>query len=95
NSFVGTSTGIIKFENTNDFIIYPIPSSGNITVKLEKLSGWVQLNIIDVTSKIVYSENIPATNLVQINLSSLSGGIYFAELKSKIGISRKMFSIKK
>lgn len=95
NAFVGTYTGIVNFENSNDFIIYPNPSCGNITLKIEKLSRWEQLNIIDVTGKVVYSENIPATDIVPLNLSTLSCGIYFAELKSKTVRYCKMFSIKK
>ena len=62
----------------NNITLYPNPSNGFITVNSELD---VDVAIIDITGKIVFSKN-QVKNNETLNLSSLQSGVYFAKISS-------------
>jgi hypothetical protein len=62
---------------------YPNPFSSVVFVKLnEKVTGNLELKIVDLAGKPVYTERIPAEEINQINLSSLYRGIYILTIRN-------------
>ena len=61
--------------------VYPNPSNGFITLNItdENKIGNVQVEVYDITGKVVYNNNFSGANTVQeqIDLSSLNNGMYF------------------
>ena len=68
--------------------VYPNPTNGVITIEYALLSDeQVQLNIVDITGKVVLSNNIgnrySGTHSEMLDCSNLSQGLYFVNLKTK------------
>ena len=77
---------IATFSSENSISIFPNPTSGIVSVQLNSASGVkIQLDVFDVLGEKVYSsfENSPLNNSpMTIDLSSLSDGIYFVQVKT-------------
>jgi hypothetical protein len=76
--------------------VYPNPSNGVFEVRVNstsRVNG--TLNVVDVTGKTIFTQNLDATGLynTQINLSSLPKGIYTLQLKTAEGFASKNVSI--
>jgi hypothetical protein len=68
-----------KYINT-----YPNPFSSVVYVKLNgKVTGNLELKIMDLAGRSVYTERIPAKEINTINLSSLYRGIYILTIRNK------------
>jgi hypothetical protein len=72
------------FENTNSdlaFEVYPNPAKGivNIAFNAKNIGGKVQVQILDITGKIVLENNFTAGKMInkKLNVSNLSSGMYF------------------
>ena len=61
----------------NDIFVYPNPVVSSATIKNAKNST---INIYDINSKVVFKQTF-SNDQENIDLSSLSSGIYFAEIK--------------
>jgi PKD repeat protein len=74
--------------------LYPNPSNGNFTLKIEQSSGdKLHVQIMNSTGAIVYSENLGSGNsyLRNISLEHLAKGIYFLRLQN----TRQIIQVKK
>ncbi|MEO5675128.1 MAG: T9SS type A sorting domain-containing protein [Chitinophagales bacterium] len=69
----------------NNLKIYPNPASKSVTIETG-MSGSFHLQITNVYSNQLMNSNIDGS-LAQINISILSSGIYFVEVKDAKGIS--------
>lgn len=80
-SSVITSLGD-DFIPNNSITIYPNPVSNNqTTILLDKLYENAHLQLIDITGKIVKTENVIATSKnMTLNLDGLNKGIYFVQI---------------
>jgi len=80
-SSVITSLGD-DFIPNNPITIFPNPTSNNqTTILLDKMYEKAQLQVIDITGKIVKMENISsALKNVTLNLDGLNKGIYFVQI---------------
>lgn len=80
-SSVITSLGD-DFTPNNPITIYPNPVSNNqTTILLDKLYENAQLQVIDITGKIVKAENVAVTSKnITLNLDGLNKGIYFVQI---------------
>ena len=75
--FVATlGNEIFAFEN---FTFYPNPTKNNLTITNKTIIDWVQIS--SVLGQTVFSKNINSLES-EIDLSSLSNGIYFVKVKS-------------
>jgi hypothetical protein len=97
-SVINTPTAI---ENNSslfeDFKVYPNPTDGlfNISGNVSNASDFI-VSIYDNTGKLIQTENIPNTNIINhnMNISILSTGAYFVTITNKEG-SRSWTIIKK
>ncbi|MEO5673069.1 MAG: FG-GAP-like repeat-containing protein [Chitinophagales bacterium] len=79
-------TGITGADQINSFSIFPNPSQGLLTIKSEAfLSSKIQMNVLDVTGKILFSKTEDGMNAgaeTRLDLSGFSKGIYFLNIES-------------
>ena len=79
-NFVGLTEATLN----QDVKIYPNPSIDVINVDLNSLANQkVEISILDMAGKVVYTSNSAAGNLVKIDISSFGKGIYQVILKSE------------
>lgn len=75
--------GLKPLAETNAFAVYPNPSNGVITVKLDKIHAGSVIKITDIMGKEVYSTNIKNTSLnheLTIDISSFAKGVYLMNI---------------
>lgn len=79
---VDPCTGINSITgSSNKVSVYPNPNNGMFTVELNNsLSKTIE--VIDVTGRIVLS-NTTSNNVVDVNISALSNGVYYVKVKSE------------
>jgi hypothetical protein len=79
-----------------EFNIYPNPSSNELKIENGKLKI-EQLKIYNLLGKEIFSKRLTANSQQQllIDVSSLSPGMYVAEIKSADKSSRKIFSVQR
>ena len=71
-----------NFEKETDFKIYPNPNNGNFTIEFNDNSS-KNIQIIDITGKIVYSLNEISTSNLQLNIQELNSGVFIIKITSK------------
>jgi Secretion system C-terminal sorting domain/FG-GAP repeat len=67
--------------------IYPNPTTGKITIECE---GMQRVEVLDITGKLIYeiaSSLSPRNDVVEIDLSGFSKGIYFVKVSSQDGVA--------
>jgi hypothetical protein len=78
----------INYNNPN-VILFPNPTSGNVTLKLldEVLGGVVTINVSDLSGRTVLSqtESVFGTNLIQLRTNQLQSGIYLVNIQGTDG----------
>ncbi|HEU0137445.1 MAG TPA: T9SS-dependent M36 family metallopeptidase [Flavobacterium sp.] len=76
-----TSLAVNNF-NIEDMIrVYPNPSNGMVTVRINQFSGKVNLQVVDINGRIVYKALNSDFNIEQtLNLSHLQSGMYILKL---------------
>jgi len=87
--FKSSSTGIGDLNNKQEYLnLYPNPTSGTFTLSYNYQTPILnsQLKIYDVLGQQVYTQAIINPNQTTINVSQLSNGIYFWEMKTNHGI---------
>jgi len=82
--------------SVSDFKIFPNPSSGQVKISLNQNIGEeLNVEIIDLNGRILKSFSLEKTsNQVNLNLSDLSSGVYFVNLKSQTARAVKKLIIK-
>ena len=76
-----TSLGIDYFKNADMIRIFPNPSNGEITIRINQFSGKVNLQVIDLNGRVVYSlYNTDFSIEKNINLSQLQKGMYVIKI---------------
>ncbi|MEP6795447.1 MAG: T9SS type A sorting domain-containing protein [Saprospiraceae bacterium] len=78
----------------NDFSVFPNPSNGNFTLKLDsKLKGSANLKVYDLSGKIYLNEKINLVSLQNINTNKLGSGLYMLVLKTNENMYTTKFVI--
>ena len=74
------SVRINESSNTTSFLMFPNPSSGNFNIELGRrvLRGTVE--IINILGENIFSKNILNEDRMDINLNTISSGIYFVKV---------------
>ena len=62
----------------NVFTVYPNPTTSNFTIQSDKVIS--QIQILDISGKIVFSESNIDENMVQIDASKFESGVYFIQV---------------
>lgn len=89
------NTGINDFSIENEFNLYPNPTSNQITIEFELITAKntsIEIkNILGQTIKTISNSFTTGKNKIEIDVSELSGGLYFVQLQSGTSIiSKKM-----
>lgn len=81
----------MKIDNSS-LALYPNPFNNFVNIDLTKLQDKnVQVNISDITGKALYSEKINSGNIISLDLSIYTNGIYFINLIGEnISINKKI-----
>jgi len=82
--------GMKKIEANSGFKIYPNPASNILTVELDKFETGT-LEIIDLTGRILKKIPVLNANLMQVDVTDFSKGIYFIRVQLSNGTSVKPF----
>ncbi|WP_179347754.1 T9SS type A sorting domain-containing protein [Winogradskyella pacifica] len=82
------STNPVEEETEFAFDVYPNPASGIVNVKISGSLIVSDINIFDVTGKLVQyikitNENLNPSTTTQVDISSLQAGVYFIKLNNK------------
>jgi hypothetical protein len=66
-------------------LVYPSPTSGNLTVHFSALNNDSQLLIIDVRGRLVRKIAVPKnTESLPLDISSLAAGEYFLQIENSV-----------
>ena len=95
-----TTVNFVGFENNinNQIQIFPNPSFENITISSNfKINSLTDINIFNLTGKLILRKNVEMKNgfSENINISSLSTGVYLIEIKNSIFQNQMFHFIKK
>ncbi len=78
--------GVFEYEGLSRFDIYPNPTEGKVVFDIElDETGTIELQILNVLGKVIYSESISQVSKIryEADLSKLTNGVYFIQLKSE------------
>ena len=86
--------------NESNLVLYPNPASQNANLEFELMNeSEVRINVVDVTGKQVYSENMNTLNSgnhkIKVNTSNFKEGIYFVTLNTEGTKTTKKLVVKK
>lgn len=87
-----------KIDNS-DVVLYPNPATDNLSIIINsKASNNGQVNILDITGKVLSSQDINlenGKNVINQNTNDLSSGIYFVQVKcNESFVTKKLVVIK-
>ncbi|EKT4547986.1 T9SS-dependent M36 family metallopeptidase [Flavobacterium psychrophilum] len=75
------TSGLNYFENKDMIKIYPNPSNGLVNIKINQFTGKVNLQVIDLNGRVVYSLKNTDFNVEKtINLNNLQSGMYIIKI---------------
>jgi hypothetical protein len=80
---------------SNLFSVSPNPSSGLFTVQLEELSNDAQITILDMTGRVILTENVVYGISSLLDLSKSANGTYIVRLTSNLGTETKTIVVNK
>jgi hypothetical protein len=83
------SAGVLTVKEKKLFIIYPNPTSGDLTVQLQNTSGAV-ISIYNTLGEKVYSAEITNRDSYTVH-TAFPAGIYFIEVRNGVSVSRERF----
>ena len=76
-----TTLGTTDFDNEDVMKVYPNPSSGIINIQINKYFGTVDVQLIDITGRQVYSaKKVDFNGQKSIDLSAITSGIYLLKV---------------
>jgi hypothetical protein len=95
NFTIESSLGTDDVNQKDAIIISPNPSQGIITIDFDKTPTKAQINVLDISGRKVYSNNLTSVKTQQVNLSNLTNGVYIVSLEVDGKTHTKKLIIKK
>ena len=86
---ISTTVGVNEIAATNNFIIYPNPVATTLTLNQEVANN-ITYKIVNITGQVM-QVGVINNSAKQINVSSLSEGVYFLQLIDNITIVQHKF----
>ncbi|MES2656508.1 MAG: T9SS type A sorting domain-containing protein [Bacteroidota bacterium] len=74
----------VKELNNNTFKIYPNPATASIQIENNNVVAASELNISDITGKILINKTLSQNDKQTIDVSALPKGLYFVTLKNNL-----------
>jgi hypothetical protein len=85
NITVNACTGLTELTKTAEVSIYPNPNTGIFTVAFVS-AGLHQINVVDVTGRLVNSTSTDAQK-ADININNMAAGVYYVQVRNGDAIS--------
>lgn len=83
-----TAPSLVELGTTNQPMLYPNPAKDVATLYLNSpLDDQYEMSIYNIQGALVYQSGPIITHETELNLSSLSSGLYFYQIKNRIGTS--------
>lgn len=86
HAFGCSLVGIDEESSIQQMEVYPNPTSGLVYVESKELLSEVQ--VVDITGKVVHSENVKRSTTIQLNLQDLIPGVYLLKALTSDGESQ-------
>jgi hypothetical protein len=89
-------TGIDEMNKSINISVVPNPNNGSFTLKVEDAIGKVNVTVLDIHGKEVYSSSETNTSVVyqtQINLNNVAKQMYFVKVRTDKGITIQKVSV--
>lgn len=86
------ATGVSAISKTNnEFNLYPNPANGNVTLAYDFINSTdISIKISDIQGRVIFETRENASsNIVNINTSNLTSGVYIVEIRSAEFLSQK------
>ena len=76
------SVGVDEVNKENDITPYPNPAANIINIPVGKFNGLAQVDIYDVTGKLVTTENVnlSSTNVISVDVANIENGTYIFKM---------------
>jgi hypothetical protein len=74
----------IQSHASNNFSVYPNPSTGNITIALDKGYNRVNIQVVDMLGKVIATKTVSNEQTIQLNLGAAKG-VYFVKCNTSEG----------
>lgn len=109
DTYIGTNNQLTQgfqqptasFASVEDFApeisisLYPNPTQSWVNLEIENSSENLNVKIMDLTGKIIYTDIYQAESVKKINLENFANGIYFLEISNSKNEKLKTFKIQK
>ena len=89
------ATGITESSFASSINLFPNPATNNLTIKLGSRSKKVEITILDITGKIIYSTTARETQKIEVNTKDFPEGVYVVKIQSADFIETKNLIVKK
>lgn len=91
-AFTAPSLSTINFENTNAVVVSPNPSNGLYSIQIKDISSRVNVKVVDINGKEVFSKNdVNVDQIKSIDLSNLQSGVYILNVNGqKLNYTEKL-----
>lgn len=93
----GFSNEVVSTKDEGDisveFALYPVPAQDRLTVHMSTFEANLQLHIMDVMGRFVYTTSI-GSGTETIDISSLTAGMYIARIQQEKGLSHALTFMK-
>jgi len=85
--------GLFEITTGTGIMVYPNPSSGNLTIKFNKNIGTAMVEVMNTLHKLIYTETVNTSSPYQlnINLRNQAKGIYFISVKTNNTLDKLKF----
>ncbi|MCE3278201.1 MAG: C-terminal target protein [Bacteroidetes bacterium] len=80
------TTNITSAQKEDNYLLYPNPTSGELTIVHRADTGSAQLNIFNLLGKTILSTRITGNH--KLDISDVNAGVYIIEITNDLGISR-------
>ncbi|MCC6252891.1 MAG: T9SS type A sorting domain-containing protein [Bacteroidia bacterium] len=89
-----SATGINEQSAASRIVPFPNPANDIINISVGNYTGTAQLEVFDITGKMVKSENVTIgkTSVLQLNISDINNGVYVFKLTAN-GETPKSFNV--
>ncbi|MBL0340051.1 MAG: T9SS type A sorting domain-containing protein [Bacteroidetes bacterium] len=90
-----TATGISENDFASSINLFPNPANDKLTIAFGSINKKVEVNITDITGKVIYSTIASETQKIEVNTKDFAAGIYVVQIQSPDFIGTKKLIIEK
>jgi hypothetical protein len=80
----GCSVGITEFKDLTDLLVYPNPTSSNLTVQLPNNDNWT-VRLYNMNGQLVSTEKVNQSSFIQLNIQNMNTGLYTVQAMNSAG----------